>query len=439
MVEQEIKPLNLMEFLKPDEKSSGSAEALLAKLHALYSPEGPTETLLLEDVAHLRMQLQDADRRRQAVLDSLGAEAHKLFFERKLRAFDALYQNWYQNAFGYHHEMKSCRFGLEYLLSCWSFLQSAIESDAIEPQFQNFSDICRDLSGTCDPRRFNDECKKFIRAYLQLINKADFNFFLHEWSLVVPEFGREKLRQWVEEATQHQDQDHTTLKMRLSALARQKEQYYKIKLITIKPIEIAESSRFAYGYRANRESNESLRNIFADRRTLQQRHDQALRMLIQLQSRRQRDAARAAERAADKAARAAAKTSANIDQLNEKSIPPTTPTVKFIDKPKPAAQSFNQAFEVPAPVDHSRNESPDIHRLLEIEIGLGEGDIQDVSHTDVEAIFEFWSDEDLSPESKRFDSVFGHLENKILLHEIREIAAAELCKRHDKNKLLDAA
>jgi hypothetical protein len=94
---------------------------------------------------------------------------------------------------------------------------------------------------------------------------------------------------------------------------------------------------------------------------------------------------------------------------------------------------------VPAPVDHSRNESPDIHRLLEIEIGLGEGDIQDVSHTDVEAIFEFWSDEDLSPESNRFDSVFGHLENKILLHEIREIAAAELCKRHDKNKLLDAA
>ncbi|MFM7591829.1 MAG: hypothetical protein ACKO85_08545, partial [Isosphaeraceae bacterium] len=84
-------------------------------------------------------------------------------------------------------------------------------------------------------------------------------------------------------------------------------------------------------------------------------------------------------------------------------------------------------------------EPVDISILLELELGLAEGTITDVPGNLIRRAFQFWPDEDLDCNSKRFDLVFGKITSQIQRHEVKEIMAAEKSRRHDINKLLDAA
>ncbi|MFM7317947.1 MAG: hypothetical protein ACKO5E_13460 [bacterium] len=421
----------------------------LDELIALFEPVGPTEQLLIRDIADYRMQLKDADLRRQAVLDSLGDEAATLFRSRLHDEFVELRSCWLMEPICYGKKLAQTLAGLEFFLAHLQKLQMQLQEGRIEADYKQFEIFLKLFGGVIHPLLMSENALDLCIAYISLIEPFGLELLLEEWSRNLVAFSPASLLEWFNSIQLNLPPAIVSTKILQEKIYPVIESYQsEYENMNIKQDE--DCRRFAYGYRANREYNESLRNIFADRRTIQQRHDQALRHLTQVQERRRREAARAAERATNQRGKNTA-----IALLKEPVRASEEKVARWAHAPVRAAEETVACLadetschvslpEPPAATQVVREnatemEPVDISILLELELGLAEGTITDVPGNLIRRAFQFWPDEDLDCNSKRFDLVFGKTTSQIQRHEVKEIMAAEKSRRHDINKLLDAA
>ena len=418
---------NYQGFTLPDR------QPILNELTTLFGPVGPTEQILIRDIADYRMQLKDADQRRQAVLDALGDEAVRLYHSRLQEEFAQLQSYWTFEPDRFDKSMRQSMLGLEFYISNLQQLKLQLNEARIDADENQFLTFLRQFIGKIYPMQMGESSLKLLYAYIKLVDQAAIKPLINAWNHYFKRGSSNPALDWYLSTEPQCPRPEEALKLLHETVDRLLQTYqasYEILLHRHNE----ECRRFAYGYRANREFNESLRQIFADRRTIQQRHDQALRYLTQVQERRRRDAAKAAERVARQA-----------EKSTHRSPRQSLAEVQFdynLDADNHSAEMqqaektthFRPIIEIPDTEEHQ-----EIVSLIEMEISLSEGDLQEIPAESAKAIFQFWPDEELDCNSRRFQKVFGQLSNHLLLHEIKEIAAAEKSRRHDINKLLEAA
>lgn len=409
-------------------------QPILNELIALFEPVGPTEQILIGDLADYRMQLKDADQRRQAVLDTLGEEAVRLYHSRLKEEFEQLHSLWTFEPARQDKSMRQSMLGLDFYLSNLHQLKLQLNEGRINADENQFLTFLRQLIGKTLPTQMSESSLRLLYAYISLIDKMSLKPLLIAWNPYFKVVTSNAALDWYIDNEPQFPQPEEALQLLHESVDRLIQTCQASYEILIQR-HSEECRRFAYGYRANREFNESLRNIFADRRTIQLRHDQALRHLTQVQERRCRISAKSLE----KTTRQAVKT-LEIEVTDK----PESVRPEYDVKPVREFTISKETTDSPVSVNEIHenahgNYSSDISSLIELELNLADGNITDIPFEKIQQVFQFWPDEDLDYNSPRFHLVFGKITSQIQIHEVKEILATEKKRRNDINKLLEAA
>lgn len=409
-------------------------QPILNELIALFEPVGPTEQILIGDLADYRMQLKDADQRRQAVLDTLGEEAVRLYHSRLKEEFEQLHSLWTFEPDRQDKSMRQSMLGLDFYLSNLHQLKLQLNEGRINADENQFLTFLRQLIGKTLPTQMSESSLRLLYAYISLIDKMSLKPLLIAWNPYFKVVTSNAALDWYIDNEPQFPQPEEALQLLHESVDRLIQTCQASYEILIQR-HSEECRRFAYGYRANREFNESLRNIFADRRTIQLRHDQALRHLTQVQERRCRISAKSLE----KTTRQAVKT-LEIEVTDK----PESVRPEYDVKPVREFTISKETTGSPVSVNEIHenahgNYSSDISSLIELELNLADGNITDIPFEKIQQVFQFWPDQDLDYNSPRFHLVFGKITSQIQIHEVKEILATEKKRRNDINKLLEAA
>jgi len=409
-------------------------QPILNELIALFEPVGPTEQILIGDLADYRMQLKDADQRRQAVLDTLGEEAVRLYHSRLKEEFEQLHSLWTFEPDRQDKSMRQSMLGLDFYLSNLHQLKLQLNEGRIIADENQFLTSLRQLIGKTLPTQMSESSLRLLYAYISLIDKMSLKPLLIAWNPYFKVVTPNAALDWYIDNEPQFPQPEEALQLLNESVDRLIQNCQASYEILIQR-HSEECRRFAYGYRANREFNESLRNIFADRRTIQQRHDQALRHLTQVQERRCRISAKSLEKTTRQAVKTLEievtdKPESVRPECDVKPVREFTISKETTDSPV----SVNEIHE-----NATENDSSDISSLIELELNLADGNITDIPFEKIQQVFQFWPDQDLDYNSPRFHLVFGKITSQIHIHEVKEILATEKERRNDINKLLEAA
>ena len=409
-------------------------QPILNELIALFDPVGPTEQILIGDLADYRMQLKDADQRRQAVLDTLGEEAVRLYHSRLKEEFEQLHSLWTFEPARQDKSMRQSMLGLDFYLSNLHQLKLQLNEGRINADENQFLTFLRQLIGKTLPTQMSESSLRLLYAYISLIDKMSLKPLLIAWNPYFKVVTSNAALDWYIDNEPQFPQPEEALQLLHESVDRLIQTCQASYEILIQR-HSEECRRFAYGYRANREFNESLRNIFADRRTIQLRHDQALRHLTQVQERRCRISAKSLE----KTTRQAVKT-LEIEVTDK----PESVRPEHDVKPVREFTISKETTDSPVSVNEIHenahgNYSSDISSLIELELNLADGNITDIPFEKIQQVFQFWPDQDLDYNSPRFHLVFGKITSQIQIHEVKEVLATEKKRRNDINKLLEAA
>lgn len=409
-------------------------QPILNELIALFEPVGPTEQILIGDLADYRMQLKDADQRRQAVLDTLGEEAVRLYHSRLKEEFEQLHSLWTFEPARQDKSMRQSMLGLDFYLSNLHQLKLQLNEGRINADENQFLTFLRQLIGKTLPTQMSESSLRLLYAYISLIDKMSLKPLLIAWNPYFKVVTSNAALDWYIDNEPQFPQPEEALQLLHESVDRLIQTCQASYEILIQR-HSEECRRFAYGYRANREFNESLRNIFADRRTIQLRHDQALRHLTQVQERRCRISAKSLE----KTTRQAVKT-LEIEVTDK----PESVRPEYDVKPVREFTISKETTDSPVSVNEIHenahgNYSSDISSLIELELNLADGNITDIPFEKIQQVFQFWPDQDLDYNSPRFHLVFGKITSQIQIHEVKEVLATEKKRRNDINKLLEAA
>lgn len=417
-------------------------QAVLIDLMKLFRPEGPSETLLLQDLANVRCLILDADSRRTSLMESLRTHAENLYDERVDVTFQNDFCHWQKSPVSHRQTILSTSAGVNTLKSLWlAMIRSTPESQAFRQPWALFW-LLPQLGGSLNPFQASADGQDLVNCFVSMF--PDKNEFLEQWRAIAPDESAKAMEKWCETS----QFDNVTDFKRISEICMRELNVLNERLVLLQQAEQTARKQFAHSYRASDEHNVSLRNINADRKVLQQRHDQTLRMLTQVQERRLREAARKAERQAAKEAKAKdisannngklqhsddrpaiirlERSPAQPDRLCNDGLMPTDAGTRKMPK---LAEVINQASE-PLLTDEC---------LVELEINLAHGEAREVPLIHAAQLLRLWEDHDFEPAADRFNYIFGKLTNIDDLNTIRELFAEERNRRHDKNKLLEVA
>ncbi len=417
-------------------------QALLDELMTQFSPKGPSETILVHDLASVRYSLIDADSRRTSLLDSLRIYAESLFEERQDACFHKEFTAWQKSPVT-HRQVILCRSaGVEMLRDLWlGIIRYNTENTTLGEPWVLFW-LLPQLGGSLNPFQANEDGQELVNCFLSIF--ADTTEFLEHWKQIAPADSYQAMKKWCETC---KFSKYQTLK-RVGEICNREISALDKRLELLQEAEETARKQYTHSYRASGEYNESLRNLNADRKVLQQHHDQTLRMLTQIQDRRLREIARKAERFTAKQIKSM---DSNQDNDGKSQIQECRPDIiRFERKPEQSA-IFRHDVLMPKTADATKmpvlakvieNASEPLlsdDDLVELEINLSRDEIREVSHVHAAQLIRLWEDHDFDSDMDRFTTVFGNLVNKDDQNAIRELFAEERNRRHEKNKLLQVA
>ena len=435
------------EILLPPPLKYSRAE-MLNQLTQIFAPVGPSENLLVEDLATVRMKMQQADSRHESLFVVQQITAAKLHGIRSARESADLETLWNSDPGHFHTLMRQDVSFLNKHVRLWRNLVSVCEDPAAAPSPRLVASILRANAQPGPAGELDPDARDLLHLAMALQKNPE-SFARTLQSALGDELHLTDSTRQLPDATQ--------ARQGLFALAQNRLKQTETDLATAMQRQAIAQSHFSQCHHAGKEHLESLKLIVTDIRQLQMRHDRTLRTLYFLQNSRIREAERAAERARREAEKAAEKARKEAEKAANPPAPksgtgPTsgtninpaitasperksavTPDFKIDDHiiTKIYNDIVNELIQSSAPA----MESPEDAKALEA--SLANGTLLNPRADQIRQVFSQWTDHELFDHSHRFRTTFRKLKNSFLVDRIKEIAAEERQARHDRLKITE--
>lgn len=403
----------------------------LALLTQIFAPVGPAENLLIEDLATVRTQIQQADSRRESLYIIQHREAVKLFGLQEARESADLETLWTTDPGHFHQLMRQDVLFLNKHVRLWRSLVSVCEDPAATPSPRLTAGILRANAQPRPAEELDAETFELVRLAIALQKNPE-NFARSLQSALGTELPLAELARQLPDATQ--------ARQKLLRLAQSLCQQAESALATATQRQAIAQSHFSNYHHAGKDHLESLKLILTDIRHLQIRYDKTLRTLYFLQQSRKREADRAAERARRAAEKAAEKARKEAEKAAN---PPGTHTSQRKSAVTLNRQSIDH-INSSAVIDSSDTSAQPsgtaagVHdEIQSLEAQLANGSIPLPRADQIRDMFRLWADRELFDHSRRFRTTFRHFREGYLLNRIKEIAAHERESRHDQMKITE--
>ncbi|MFM7316308.1 MAG: hypothetical protein ACKO5E_05125, partial [bacterium] len=404
-----------------------------------------SESLLVHDLANVRHQIQDADARRSALFESLRLHAEKLFDKRQDDLFYEHLGLWKNSPDSHCFTILKTVAGVRILMGLWAILKGYKTGGTTSLPPSLLYCLLPQFGGSLNPFEAIADGQELVNLFVA--SAPDINEFLSDWSNVATPDLTIAMKKWCE-TCETRKTDAAPVMDRIGQIATRETIRLTERLNLLYQAEQNARKQFTHSYQASPEHNESLRHINADRKILQQRHDQTLRMLTQIQERRLRESARKAEKDAAKQAMLNAQNAALSDKIQESEKRPAI--ISFEQK---ASQSAKFRYDQLMPRGADPAKSPRLAKiireateplltdddLVELEMNLADGEFESLPLIHAAQLLSHWEDHHFESLDIRFNNTFDTLSDINNLNAIRELFAEERLRRHDINKLLEVA
>ncbi len=420
----------------------------LALLTQIFTPVGPAENLLVEDLANVRTQIQQADSRRESLFVVQQITAAKLYGISSARESADLETLWNSDPGHFHSLMRQDVSFLNKHAKLWRNLVSVCEDPAAAPSTRLVAGILRVNAQPGPAGELDPDARDLLHLALAL-QKSPESFVRSLQSALGAEIPITNITLQLTDAAQ--------ARQGLLALAQNRLKQTEADLATASQRQAIAQSHFSQCHHAGKDHLESLKLIVTDIRQLQMRHDRTLRTLYFLQNSRLREAERAAARARREAEKAAEKARKEAEKLanppapksgtGTTSGPNTNPAITASPERKSAVTTdfklddhiitkiyndiVNELTQAETPV----TQSPEDAKALEA--SLANGTLLNPRADQIRQVFSQWTDHELFDHSHRYRTTFRKLKNSFLVDRIKEIAAQEREARHDRLKITE--
>ncbi|MFM7128381.1 MAG: hypothetical protein ACKO0V_03370 [bacterium] len=408
-----------------------SRAEILEQLMLVFAPVGPSETLLVEDLATVRTKIQQADSRRDSIFVVQQLSAAKLYGIRSARESADLETLWASDPGHFHQLMKHDALFLNQSVKLWRSLVTVCEDPAAAPSPRLTAGILRANAQPGPAGELESQSRELLCLAIALQKNAQ-SYAQSVQSALGAELPLAEIAR--------QLPDPAAARTQLLALARNQLDQAEASLAAAVQRQAIAQSHFSQCHHAGQDHLESLKLIVADIRQLQIRHDKTLRTLYFLQNSRTRQA----ERAGEQARRQAEKT---IEKPHKEPEKPASPQATETTRPRqPAATNIplddhiiNKVLsqlvnDLPQPATPA-SQSPEDAKAIEAD--LLNGSLQSPVADQIRLVFSYWTDHELFDHSHRFRTTFRRLKNSFLIDKIKEIAAEERQARHDRLKITE--
>ncbi|MFM7316403.1 MAG: hypothetical protein ACKO5E_05600, partial [bacterium] len=403
-----------------------SRAEMLERLMLVFSPVGPSETILVEDLASLRTSLQQAESRRESLFVAQQVTAARLYGISKARESADLETLWATDPGHFHQLMRQDALFLNKSVRLWRSLVSACEDPAGTVSTRLVAGLLKSNAQPGPAGELDSEARSLVRLALATQKNRD-QFAGNLQKTVGADLPFADLAPNLP--------DPATARQQLLAFAQSQLHQAETSLAKAAQRQAIAQSHFSHCHHAGQDHLESLKLILTDIRQLQICHNKTLTTLASLQTRRQRDAQRDAERAADKARREAEKAKRDAEKAAEKAKIDTEKALeKALDRARREAEKLTaptQPKPEPRPKPPSQDNSSNNHisigtkpqppetqpqansSLLHtpddakaIEADLLSGRLQHPNADQIRLVIRHWTDHELFDHSYRFRATF---------------------------------